>query len=121
MKKIGVLITSCENGVLGEVGCHFSPSGSNNKNKNNSPMLIPILFPEVIIIKCIVIVLFRTLCIQFSQLNDYTSSEVALKSEVTAHPCIGVSVHRYETVSVDVAKPSTLSPSEMTTGPKLKT
>ena len=63
----------------------FSPSGSNNKNKNNSPMLIPILFPEVIINKCIVIVLFRTLCIQFSQLNDYTSSEVALKSEVTAH------------------------------------
>ena len=61
MKKIDVLITSCENGVLGEVGCHFSPSGSSNKNKNNSLMLIPILFPEVIINKCIVIVLFRTL------------------------------------------------------------
>ena len=59
MKKIDVFITSCENGVLGEVGCNFSPSGSNNKKKNNS--LIPILFPEVIINKCIVIVLFRTL------------------------------------------------------------
>ena len=33
----------------GGVGCHFSPSGSNTKNKNKSPMLIPILFPEVII------------------------------------------------------------------------
>ena len=71
MKKIDVLITSCENGVLGEVGCHFSPSGSNNKNKNNSPMLIPIIFPEAIMNKCIVIVFVY--CIQFSQLNDYTS------------------------------------------------
>ena len=61
MKKIDVLITSCENGVLVDVGCHLSSSGSNNKNKNNSPMLIPILFPEVIINKCIVVVLFRTL------------------------------------------------------------
>ena len=26
------------------VGCHFSPSGSNAKNKNKSPMLIPIDF-----------------------------------------------------------------------------
>ena len=39
----------CENGVPRGVGCHFSPSGSNAKNKNNSPMLIPILFHEVII------------------------------------------------------------------------
>ena len=51
-EKIDVYVTSCENGVLGGggVGCHFSPSGSNTKNKNKSPMLIPIfLFPEVII------------------------------------------------------------------------
>ena len=32
-----------------------------------------------------------------------------------------LSVHRYETVSVDDAKPSTLSPSEMTKDQKLKT
>ena len=31
----------------GGVGCHFSPSGSNAKNKNKSPMLIPILFHEL--------------------------------------------------------------------------
>ena len=31
----------------GGVGCHVSPSVSNTKNKNKSPMLIPILFPEV--------------------------------------------------------------------------
>ena len=37
-------------------GCHFSPSGSNTKNKNNSPMLVPSLFPEEIINKCIMIV-----------------------------------------------------------------
>ena len=39
-------------------GRHFSPSRSNTNNKNNSPMLIPILFREVglIINKCIVIV-----------------------------------------------------------------
>ena len=56
-EKLDVLITSCENGVLGGgVACHFSPSGSNTKNKNNSPMLIPVLFPEVIINKFIVIV-----------------------------------------------------------------
>ena len=51
-EKLDVFITSCENGVLGGgggVGCHFSPSGSNTKNKNKSPMLIPILFPEVIL------------------------------------------------------------------------
>ena len=35
------------------VGCICSPSGSNAKNKNKSPMLIPILFHEVIINKCI--------------------------------------------------------------------
>ena len=40
----------------GGVGCHFSPSGSNAKNKNKSPMLITILFHEVIINKCIMIV-----------------------------------------------------------------
>ena len=40
----------------GGIGCHFSPSGSNAKNKNKSPMLIPILFHEVIINKCIMIV-----------------------------------------------------------------
>ena len=60
-EKLDVLITSCENGILGGggVGCHFSPSGSNTKNKNKSPMLIPILFPEVHgnHKKCIVIVL----------------------------------------------------------------
>ena len=58
-----------------------------------------------------------------TELKEYrpTSSEVALKSEVTAHRCIGVYVHRYETVSVDDAKPSTLSPSEIKTDPKLKT
>ena len=58
-EKIDVLITSCENGVLGGgggVGCHFSPSGSNTKKKNKSPRLIPIAFHEVIINKCIVIV-----------------------------------------------------------------
>ena len=38
----------------GGIGCQFSPSGSNTKNKNESPMLIPILFHEVIINKCIV-------------------------------------------------------------------
>ena len=54
-EKLDVLITSCENGVLGG-GCHFSPSGSNTKNKNKSPMLIPISFPGVIINKCIVLV-----------------------------------------------------------------
>ena len=58
--------------------------------------------------------------IQFSQLNDYTSSEVALKSEVRAHNALAYLSHRYETVSVDDAKPSTLSPSEMTTDPKLQ-
>ena len=40
----------------GGIGCHFSSSGSNAKNKNKSPMLIPILFHEVIINKCIMIV-----------------------------------------------------------------
>ena len=40
-------MTSCGNGVPRGVGCHFSPSGSNPKNKNKSPMLIPILFHEV--------------------------------------------------------------------------
>ena len=58
-EKLDVLITSCENGVLGGgVGCHVSPSGSNTKNKNKSLMLIPILFPEAQgnHKKCIVIV-----------------------------------------------------------------
>ena len=41
------------NGVPRGVWCHFSPSGSNSKNKNKSPMLTPILFHEVIINKCI--------------------------------------------------------------------
>ena len=68
------------------VGCNFSPSGSNTKNKNKSPMLIPILFPEVIINKFTVIVFISyTVGIRSSQLSDYTSSEVALKSEVRAH------------------------------------
>ena len=40
----------------GGIGCNFSSSGSNAKNKNKSPMLIPILFHEVIINKCIMIV-----------------------------------------------------------------
>ena len=40
----------------GGIGCHFSPSGSNAKNKNKSPILIPILFHDVIINKCIMIV-----------------------------------------------------------------
>ena len=61
------------------VGCHFSPSGS------KSPMLIAILFHEVIINKCICDRFYSVHCIQFSQLNEYTSSEVALKSEVRAH------------------------------------
>ena len=62
----------------------FSPSGSNTKNKNKSPMLLPILFHEVIINKCIAF-LFHTLYTIFSQLKEYTSSEVALKSEVREH------------------------------------
>ena len=47
-EKLDVLITSCKNGLLGGggVGCHFSPSRSNTKNKNKSPMLIPIIFPD---------------------------------------------------------------------------
>ena len=78
-------------------GCDFSPSGSNTKNKK--------------------------LYTIFSQLNEYrpTSSEDALKSEVRAHHAMHRRIHRYETVSVDDAKPSTLSPSEMKTDPKLKT
>ena len=44
-------MTSCVNGVP-RGGCHFSPCGSNAKNKNKSPMLIPTLFHEVIINKC---------------------------------------------------------------------
>ena len=54
----------------GGVGCHFSPSWSNAKNKNNSPMLIPILFHEVIINKCIYHGFYFIHCIQFSQFND---------------------------------------------------
>ena len=70
----------------GGVGCHFSPSGSNAKNNNKSPMFIPILFHEVILNKCICHRFYFILCIQFSQLINtlYTSSEVALKSEVRA-------------------------------------
>ena len=48
----------------------FSPSGSNSKNKNKSPMLIPILFHEVIINKCICHGFYFVHCIQFSQLSD---------------------------------------------------
>ena len=69
----------------GGVGCHFSHSRSNTKNKKKSPMLIPILLHEVIINKCIVVGVFRTPYTIFSQLKEYTSSEVALKSEVRAH------------------------------------
>ena len=68
--KLDVLMTSCENGVPRGVGCHFSPSGSNAKNKNNSPMLIPILFHEVIINKCICHGFYFIHCIQFGHLND---------------------------------------------------
>ena len=47
-------MTSCVNGIPLGVGCIFSPSGSNSKNKNKSPMtLIPIIFHEVIINKYI--------------------------------------------------------------------
>ena len=65
----------------GGVGGHFSPSGSNAKNKNKSPMLIPILFHEVMG-DYSVFVFLRTghflschgfyfiHCVQFSQLND---------------------------------------------------
>ena len=60
----------------GGVGCHFSPSWSNTKNKNKSSMLIPILFPEVMHCDRF----YFVHCIQFSQLNDYTSSKVTLKS-----------------------------------------
>ena len=63
-------MTSCKNGVPRGVGCQFSPSGSNAKNKNNSPMLIPILFQEVIINKCICHGFYFIHCIQFGQLND---------------------------------------------------
>ena len=52
------------------VMCNFSPSGSNPKNKNKSLMLIPILFHEVIINKCICHRFYFVQCIQFSQLND---------------------------------------------------
>ena len=65
-----VLMTSCVNGVPRGVGCHFSPSGSNSKNINKSPMLIPILFHEVIINKCICHGFYFVHCIQFSQLSD---------------------------------------------------
>ena len=53
----------------GGVGCPFSPSGSNAKNKNKSPMLIPILFHEVIINKCICHGFYFIHCVQFSQLR----------------------------------------------------
>ena len=69
-EKLDVLMTSCVNGVAREVGCHFSPSGSNSKNENKSPMLIPILFHEVIINKSICHGFFSVHCIQFSQLSD---------------------------------------------------
>ena len=86
-------------------------------------MLIPILFHEVIINKFIVTVYFVH-CIQFSQLNEYTSSEVALKlkSEVRAHHASAyLSIDTTPSPSsVDDTKPSTLSPSEMTKDPKLK-
>ena len=36
--KLDVLMTSCMNHG---VGCNLSPCGSNAKNKNKSPMLIP--------------------------------------------------------------------------------
>ena len=49
-------------------------------------MLIAILFHEVIINKCICDRFYSVHCTyQFSQLNEYTSSEVELKSEVRAH------------------------------------
>ena len=70
MKKLDDLMTSCVNGVPRGVGCHFSPSGSNSKNINKSPMLIPILFHEVIINKCICHGFYFVHCIQFSQLSD---------------------------------------------------
>ena len=60
-EKLDVLMTSCVNGVPRWVGCHFSPSGSNSKNKNKSPMLIPFLFHEVII-KCICHVFYFIHC-----------------------------------------------------------
>ena len=69
-EKLDVLMTSCVNGVTRGVGCHFSPSGSNAKNKKKSPMLIPILFHEVIINKCICYDFYFIHCIQFSQLSD---------------------------------------------------
>ena len=105
----------------GGVGCHFSPSGSNTKNKNKSPMLIPIfLFPEVII-KNALWWFYFVHCIQFSQLNDYTSSEVALKSEVRAHHASAYLYIDTRPSPLMTRKPSKLSPSEMTTDPKLKT
>ena len=49
MKNLMFLLPRAKMASWGGIGCHFSPSGSNSKNKNKSPMLIPILFPEVII------------------------------------------------------------------------
>ena len=75
-------MTSCENGAPRGVGCNLSPSGSNAKNKNNSPILIPILFHEVIIHKCICHGFYFIHCIQFSQLNDLYIVRSCAKSEV---------------------------------------
>ena len=53
----------------GGVGCHFSPYGSNAKNKNKSPMLIPILFHEVIINMHLSSFLFRTSIYKFKKVT----------------------------------------------------
>ena len=56
-------MTTCVNGITGGgwgrvgVGFHFPPAGSNAKNKNKSPILIPMLFHEVI--KTIVCQVFK--------------------------------------------------------------
>ena len=63
-------MTSCVNGVPRGVGCNFSPSGSNSKNINKTPMLIPILFHEVIINKCICHGFYFVHCIQFPKLGS---------------------------------------------------
>ena len=86
-------------------GSHFSTSWSNAKNKNKSPMFIPILFHEVIITNTFVIVFILYTVSQLNKIGPIhrpkLRSSPKLGQLTERHASAYLHGHRYETVSVD--------------------